>query len=907
VEPTTFVTPYARGEVSLDLQIPLEHVEHAYEKAGVHDVWPAERDAVAEAIAAIAQALPRGRYNYQKILGVGGSGIVIRLSDVHFPATDKAIKFPRPVPGKVAQLAELVSKEIALRADLRHPGIVRIFDYDSLGSVATYPQLPFYIMEAIEGQSSRDWVNNSARTPTDLFRLFVQTLDTIRYLHTHGAGGVAHLDLKPENIVIDADGRPIMIDLGTCKRVTAEDTATIIACTRRFASPELAAFLREDPSDDNRDEGTLPRSSIKTRWDLWSFALTLASWLGFEILTGECDRNAVLNRLPPYWRKFLLLFAARLLANEPEHIPLWLTKRINISDELLRDLPIRSAAEAVEVLRRLDGTSNPIDAVPELAERAHTTIQSAPGIHVALTPRLQATLDHPLIRRLTAIAQLGLVVAVYPEASHSRREHSVGTYGRVAIYVRSLYNDPISPLFRQLVTEADLRDVLLAALLHDIGHFPLAHDLEDIDRDLFDHADLTVAMLRGAFDKKKRGFERITFVSLEELLDGWETSAERIIGILQAKPRAIGLDPKRKLLRSLISGPVDADKLDYLFRDAQHMHIPYPLGIDVDRLYRCLTVVVIGKLDTGATNVPLIGVHQKGKVAAEFVSIARYAMFAQGYWHHAVRAIKAMLSRAVYALFVLLPEDDQNRLQSAFVRFVASLPESLFVPPAQQRSLFEALSIETDAAIDVLEVNPSYAPTDVAVLNWLHQRLVEARKPEALLIRGILVRRLFKRLWVVNRDMQEHQWDQIIQRWSKLDRNRQHRVHHELETQIVSFLRRKGAADTTASDARTALDRMQARLSSRTPWLLVDIPVARPGSDVGLYYVLEGQRRQLRKDDRVVGELQESKVWKQYSEGLLEMAGTVRVFCDPDLVDVIETSITWEKGMEILVAVISNV
>ncbi len=72
--------------------------------------------------------------------------------------------------------------------------------------------------------------------------------------------------------------------------------------------------------------------------------------------------------------------------------------------------------------------------------------------------------------------------------------------------------------------------------------------------------------------------------------------------------------------------------MDYLLRDGERMRLPYPRGIDVDRILKSLTVVVIDKVPGGARDVPIVGVHAKGKVAAEFVSIARYATFSQGYW-----------------------------------------------------------------------------------------------------------------------------------------------------------------------------------------------------------------------------------------------------------------------------------
>ncbi|MGH9427357.1 MAG: hypothetical protein ACRD2L_13775, partial [Terriglobia bacterium] len=172
--------------------------------------------------------------------------------------------------------------------------------------------------------------------------------------------------------------------------------------------------------------------------------------------------------------------------------------------------------------------------------------------------------------------------------------------------LRALYEDSYSPLFRQIVTAEDCKAVLLASLLHDIGHFPLAHDLEELGKKEFSHAELTHAMLKGEWDKKKKGSRAIKFAdSFAGVFELWGVRPDRVPSILSAKPKAAAATRRDKLLRSIISGPIDADKLDYLIRDSVHTDVPYPLGIDVDRLLRCMTTVVISQ--GGTHDVPTIG------------------------------------------------------------------------------------------------------------------------------------------------------------------------------------------------------------------------------------------------------------------------------------------------------------
>jgi hypothetical protein len=100
---------------------------------------------------------------------------------------------------------------------------------------------------------------------------------------------------------------------------------------------------------------------------------------------------------------------------------------------------------------------------------------------------------------------------------------------------------------------------------------------------------------------------------------------------------------------------------------------------------------------------------------------------------------------------------------------------------------------------------------------------------------------------------------------------------------------------------------IQVRKRQNAPWLLVDIPETKPWSVFGLYYVLEGQRRQLRKEDKVVGVTEKSDIWNEYAQGLLEKAGKIRVFCDPDFVDFVEANVTWEDGTDMVMEALDAV
>src|SRR5260370_35151375 len=105
------------------------------------------------------------------------------------------------------------------------------------------------------------------------------------------------------------------------------------------------------------------------------------------------------------------------------------------------------------------------------------------------------------------------------------------------------------------------------------------------------------------------------------------------------------------------------------------------MGVEGECVLGWLTKVVIEGVETGAREVPAIGAHAKGKVAAEFLTLARYAMFCQVYWHHAVRVQKAMLFRGVQALRAShASESKLMEFISRSMEMATGLPERLFKP-----------------------------------------------------------------------------------------------------------------------------------------------------------------------------------------------------------------------------------
>ncbi|NCY03727.1 MAG: HD domain-containing protein, partial [Planctomycetia bacterium] len=204
-----------------------------------------------------------------------------------------------------------------------------------------------------------------------------------------------------------------------------------------------------------------------------------------------------------------------------------------------------------------------LSALPELVafDSAADGVRIPPDLTVPLTPRVRALLDTEEVRRLARISQLGLVALVYPGATHSRLEHSLGVYRLAVCFLQRLHRDE---RFAAAVGPADATAFLAAALLHDVGHWAYCHPLEDMGLEILPrHETLVHGVLTGG--------------RLAGILDAeWGVSADRVHALIGGT----AADPAGRILHSLLSGPIDVDKMDYLARDSLHAGVPYGRHFD---------------------------------------------------------------------------------------------------------------------------------------------------------------------------------------------------------------------------------------------------------------------------------------------------------------------------------------
>ena len=230
--------------------------------------------------------------------------------------------------------------------------------------------------------------------------------------------------------------------------------------------------------------------------------------------------------------------------------------------------------------------------------------------NIQLEPEALELVDTPALQRLRYVRQLGHAFLVYPGATHTRFEHALGAYHLARRALAAVADAG------QTIDRADGLRIRLAALLHDVGHYPFSHALEEAG--LPNHEGLAE--------------RHLAHPELATALEHVKMPAAKLLPLIRGA--------SREPLAGLVSGPVDVDKLDYLSRDAWMCGVPYGV-IDVDRLLASLV------LAPGAGGRVALALHEKGLSALESLLFAKYQMYRTVYWHHAVRAATVMFKRLV--------------------------------------------------------------------------------------------------------------------------------------------------------------------------------------------------------------------------------------------------------------------
>ena len=261
---------------------------------------------------------------------------------------------------------------------------------------------------------------------------------------------------------------------------------------------------------------------------------------------------------------------------------------------------------------------------PATAFPIETTVRDALYDRIPLSRPDIELIGTSAFARLERIQQLGFVSRVWPGARHTRFEHSLGVMHLTRMAVDHIRGAAAATW----LTDEDARVAVAAALLHDIGHYPFSHAIEELGAPIVPHERAGKCIIEGP---------EIAPI-LEE---SWRVDPQRVGAMVD--PDGEELPPADRLLRGILSGALDMDKLDYLPRDARACNVPYG-GVDTARLIDALTIARVGA--PGGEETLRIAIGEKGISPLHSLINARQEMFDNIYWHHTNRACMVMLLRA---------------------------------------------------------------------------------------------------------------------------------------------------------------------------------------------------------------------------------------------------------------------
>jgi HD superfamily phosphohydrolase len=295
---------------------------------------------------------------------------------------------------------------------------------------------------------------------------------------------------------------------------------------------------------------------------------------------------------------------------------------------------------------------------------------------ILLFPWETLLLDSPLLQRLRGVRQLGMAHMVYPGAGYDRLEHCRGVVEAAERMIRSLERNAD---FRRRfgrdkdehvppASERDRLAIRLAALLHDVGHGAFSHATE-----LLIHARLKNDFENAEAALRER-FAGVTQIAPAEVVATLLILSEPLRTVFEhpnlglAESSTLPLRICARILGSrdfldagylsgVVSGPLDADKLDYMARDSHHAGLP--VALDLRRLISKLEVVTVTPEAVGNPEMKAraeasphkryheIGISLSGLGAYEQMIIGRVILYDRLYYHHKVRSAEAMVRRLI--------------------------------------------------------------------------------------------------------------------------------------------------------------------------------------------------------------------------------------------------------------------
>ncbi len=327
---------------------------------------------------------------------------------------------------------------------------------------------------------------------------------------------------------------------------------------------------------------------------------------------------------------------------------------------------------------------------------------------IVYTELEKKVIDHPLFQRLRNISQLGFLKYIFPSATHSRFEHSLGVLHLSGRALTSLIRNQERIYFKAYSIPIEIKNAeswltklksptltqlfRLAALVHDLGHGPLSHASEILTEKIEPNLLLEGApsWLRVSFQKKLERGDKVKHEWMSALMTHHLFEAIGVTGSYSARDVVAILDSDveleadsilhqtglRPLLHELITGEIDVDRMDYLQRDSYFSGVNYGI-YDADRLF---SSILFGVNKEGF---PKLILHRQGLHAFEDFLFSRYQMYLQVYTHKTNTAFEVMLAQLSEKVKVQYPTDLKGFINFKDSSFPAFMQAGLEKSPGE--------------------------------------------------------------------------------------------------------------------------------------------------------------------------------------------------------------------------------
>lgn len=560
-------------------------------------------------------------YQFQGVAGLGKTGVAYRIVR-RSSALEYCLKTVRPeLIGKTDfdRVRETLAKEVEILRPLKHRCLPAIFSENTTGT------LPYYVCTFHPGKTIENFIDSGQMLGVnESFFAVSSLLSVLEYLHSEGR---PHCDLHTKNVMIDPDvfrHGLMVIDFSSGHRDSDPNPLT----------PNRGIPFVKETGDKGLYHQVVLRSEMSAgfkRADFRALGTLLATMAG-RFFWGASPVQT------QSYRRFCHDLSAGTVkdwANARERLlsvidPM---RKVTILNRLFEDS--RGQRQAIPL---------PVSRLVSVGERPLAVINTA---------------DFQNLRRLN---QLSFCDWRFPGATHTRFEHALGVFNLVRKAIGNLCNDVH---FRDHYTVEQLKGCLLAGLLHDVGHYPLAHVIEQYAAGgrLQHDASIRSDVLHTTHSKALLESNGELRAAIEK---NWgEEALITCIEILQGK---------HGVLAALIDGAMDCDKMDYLTRDAHHCGLRFGRGLDIENLLRNLCQSRDGKA---------LAVVEAGVSGLEGLMVLQHQMLASVYWHPTVRGIVCML----HAALAYITKRDADKLR----RIVQDLRTRRTIREGVEKVLFPAI------------------------------------------------------------------------------------------------------------------------------------------------------------------------------------------------------------------------